>query len=72
MNILKEKRPGTITEGLVRVDIMERNDGALIVNEFEGFEAQFTKDETSDTVVRHFLKLFWARKLSQLYTFVRS
>lgn len=69
LRILKEKRPGTIADGMVRVDIMERNDGQMIVNEFEGFEAGFGLNGTTDAKVLHCLTTFWANKLERLFEF---
>ena len=42
--LLKQRRPSTITEGLVRVNVMQRNDGVMIVNEFESLEADYHSD----------------------------
>lgn len=53
--LLKQRRPSTITEGLVRVNVMQRNDGVMIVNEFESLEA----DYHSDTKVSAYLFNFW-------------
>lgn len=67
LRTLKIMRPGTISEGVVRVDIMQRNDGVMIVNEFEGFEARFEKTDKTDEKVRACLTKFWANKLQHVY-----
>lgn len=67
LRILKSKRPGTISDGMVRVDIMQRNDGKMIVNEFEGFEAGFGLNGSTDAKVMHCLTKFWANKLQHIY-----
>ena len=67
LRLLKYYRPGTISDGLVRVDIMQRNDGVMIVNEFEGFEAGFEKSAATQGLVGTCLTNFWANKLQHVY-----
>lgn len=40
IELLKNQCPYSILDGLVRVDIMQRNDGSYSVNEFESLEAR--------------------------------
>lgn len=70
LQILKEKRPGTIADGLVRVDVMQRNDKAFIVNEFEGFEAFFKGTDKNELLVKECIRKFWAQKLAELFKFI--
>lgn len=67
LKILKAKRRGTIADGLVRVDVMERNDGKLIVNEFESFEALFAGPH--EAVVHDCLRKFWFAKIKFALSF---
>lgn len=67
---LKFKQPGTIDCGLVRVDIMINEEGKMIVNEFESFEALFAKNWKCDLVVMNCLQLFWESQLTRLLQFV--
>jgi hypothetical protein len=59
----KAALPYAITEGLFRVDLMVRDDGAIVVNEFESLEATYNcaKNATRDPdmMVRNFLVQFW-------------
>ena len=66
--LLKQRRPSTITEGLVRVDVMQRNDGVMIVNEFESLEA----DYHSDTKVSAHLFNFWELKLQEFEKIIKA
>lgn len=69
LRILKTNRRGTIADGLVRVDVMERNDGKLIVNEFEGFEALFAKKGANEAAVHDCLRKFWFAKIKFALSF---
>jgi hypothetical protein len=67
----KAALPYAITEGLFRVDLMMRDDGAIVVNEFESLEATFKSAKSwgsnnvgsapgdPDNVVTNFLVQFW-------------
>jgi hypothetical protein len=39
IQVLKTGNPNSITESVVRVDVFQRNDGKMVVNEFESLEA---------------------------------
>jgi len=56
---LSDAIKGTISKMLVRVDVMSLNDGRLVVNEFESFEAAYwgTKENAMDAST--FLLRFW-------------
>ena len=41
VKVLAKNCPAAIVDGLIRVDIFQRNDGKFVVNEFESFEADF-------------------------------
>lgn len=42
---LKDVLPGTHFSGLVRVDIMQRSNAMLVVNEFESLEAMYSSQD---------------------------
>ena len=39
ISLLRERRPESITDGIVRVDVFQNREGKYIVNEFESLEA---------------------------------
>jgi hypothetical protein len=51
--------PGTISKMLVRVDVMCLNDGRLVVNEFESFEAAYWGSHERELETSAFLIKFW-------------
>jgi hypothetical protein len=66
----KAALPYAITEGLFRVDLMKRDNGTIVVNEFESLEATYTSAKSwgskvgsvrsdPDNVVKNFLVQFW-------------
>jgi len=58
---------GTISEYLIRVDVMQLDNGMMIVNEFESFEAVYTASCHEKTChVQQFLNNFWLEKLTSL------
>ena len=63
MQRLKEAIPGTISDFLVRVDIMQLANGCKVVNEFESFEAMFCGEgkDATDT----FLYDYWRKQISE-------
>jgi len=65
---LKERVPGSIIRGMLRVDIMCREDGVLVVNEFESLEAFYThKDHASrGAETEQFMIEFWIAELTKL------
>ena len=67
IQFLENILPSTILNGLVRVDIMERNDGKLIVNEFESLEAGFEKSANTDSTVVSFIENYWFQILEDFY-----
>jgi hypothetical protein len=67
LKTLKERRPGTIDEGLVRVDIMQDDNGKMVVNEFESFEAVFHSTGEKEMKVHTCLINFWQTHLNKLY-----
>ena len=60
---LKSKVPGFMCEGLVRVDVFMRQDGRLVVNEFESFEASVCGVDHQEAKVVTFLENFWETKI---------
>ena len=56
---LEKQIPGLISRGMLRVDIMQRSNGCLIVNEFESFEAVFQSSTLGTEMTRSFLWEFW-------------
>jgi hypothetical protein len=67
---LKAKRPGTITNGLVRVDIMLSDNGNMVVNEFESLEAVYNTTPSNDICVVNCLKSFWHCSLDSIIPFI--
>jgi hypothetical protein len=56
--------PAAITSFMLRVDIMESNDGRFIVNEFESLEAMFESTPSNQLLVQTFLQSFWKSVIS--------
>jgi hypothetical protein len=63
---LEASAPSCIANGLLRVDIMQRRDGSLIVNEFESLEALFDKKEDC---TQSFLASFWLSECIKMLEF---
>jgi hypothetical protein len=58
--------PGTMTDYLLRVDIMQKCTGSLIVNEVESFEAAFESANPTETnATNAFVRSFWDVLLSK-------
>jgi len=60
---------GAITDGLVRVDVMQTKDGRLVVNEFEGFEALYEGTGSADSKdyrAKNFLINYYEKKLGEI------
>ena len=51
---------------------MINDSGDMIVNEFESFEALFTKDAENDTKVMSCLREFWGLQMSRLLPFIEN
>lgn len=59
---LKERCPGLITEGLLRVDVFQNSLGNLVVNEFESLDAAYYSSDMSGPFhVALYLQLYWQR-----------
>ena len=56
---LKRECPSCLSCFLMRVDIMQRRNGRMIVNEFESFEAGCSGSGDSEAIVRTWLSNFW-------------
>ena len=67
IQLLEDELHSTILNGLVRVDIMLRNDGKMIVNEFESLEAEFVKSAITDNCVVTFIENYWFQILENFY-----
>jgi hypothetical protein len=63
---LKSKRPGSFTESLLRVDIFQRRDGRLVVNEFENLEASYSSNWSNENLVSEYVNNFWVDLLTEL------
>jgi hypothetical protein len=61
---IKASMPGTFTEALFRVDVFKRNDGRLVVNEFENMEAGFESSCENEAIVHDFIRNFWNKFLT--------
>ena len=65
---LKTNCPTAIVDGLVRVDVMCRFNGSMIVNEFESLEAMFSTSNLSDEAsIKEFLDDYWFEKLQSIF-----
>ena len=65
---LSQRSPGTIVDGLVRVDIMETDKGNWVVNEFESLEAIYeppSRDACIVASVNSFLINYWCQVLKR-------
>jgi hypothetical protein len=58
---LKAACPEAIIDGLFRVDIMQRQCGDLVVNEFESMEAvAYSRGSSNkEMMIRNFLEEYW-------------
>ncbi len=67
MRLLDSACPGTLTNYLVRVDIMQKSSGNMIVNELESFEAAFESANGQQThATNAFVKIFWESVLCKV------
>lgn len=68
VHILESYVPFTIANFLIRVDIMQRNDGSLVVNEFESMEACFfsNRPHLRQHQAEDFIQTFWSNILSSM------
>jgi hypothetical protein len=67
VSMLHHVCPGTITNYLVRVDIMQKQSGNLIVNELESFEAAYaSKCDAETSATDAFVKNFWENVLCKI------
>ena len=57
--------PASLGRFLIRVDIMQRGDGRMIVNEFESFEAFFTGRAENESRTYTWLTQFWINVIEQ-------
>jgi hypothetical protein len=63
IQILNRNCPQSITDGIVRVDIMEMQNKKMFVNEFESLEADYHSDGLNEAKVNSFLVDYWTQKL---------
>lgn len=62
---LKKACPETISDCILRVDIFQRSDGRLVVNEFESLEARFhSTDHAEETFAISWLAEFWFNQIN--------
>jgi len=67
VSMLDHVCPGTITNYLVRVDVMQKQSGNLIVNELESFEAAFESANEAEThATSAFVRTFWENVLCKI------
>ena len=59
--------PASLGRFLLRVDIMQRGDGRMIVNEFESLEAFFTGGAVDESNTTTWLTQFWLNVLEQVF-----
>jgi|APCry1669189241_1035207.scaffolds.fasta_scaffold26966_2 hypothetical protein len=65
--LFKTAIPYAITEGLFRVDIMVRDSGEVVLNEFESLEATYSAPgQDKDVYVINALVKYWYRVLNEL------
>ena len=64
------RRPGVVlSDGLFRVDIMQMQDGRMVVNELEGFEANYDSlCIAEEGYVKSYLRVYYSRKLLALFS----
>ena len=55
--------PGTHKRGLIRVDVMQRENKKLVVNEFESLEAMYSGSPTEYCITYSSLSQYWQRLL---------
>ena len=64
---LKLNCPGAITDGLFRVDVLQNNDGTMVVNEFESLEASYYTTGNKEIAVQDFLFRYWHNKITNIF-----
>jgi hypothetical protein len=67
LNEFKLNCPGAITDGLFRVDVLQNNDGKMVVNEFESLEASYFTTGDKQIAVQDFLFHYWFHKISNIF-----
>ena len=73
IKLLRRNCPHSITDGLVRVDIMMNVDGVFVVNEFESLEAiYYGKDIEEESIVKTFLIKYWYKKIEKFINELKS
>ena len=64
--------PGSITDGMIRVDIMQLCTGEMVVNEFESLEANYSSETRKahefEFATISFYESFWHTTLLRLLT----
>jgi hypothetical protein len=64
VHCLSKGCPGSLVDGLIRVDIMETKSGNWIVNEFESLEAIYTipdRGHVATSDIDYFLTQYWTK-----------
>ena len=68
---LKQNRPGSLVEGLMRVDIMQNCRGNMVVNEFESLEAIYESSdrEAAEVMsgVHYFMFTHWLNAIKRSF-----
>lgn len=66
IKLLRRECSHSITDNLVRVDIMVTKDGRFVVNEFESLEANFSgKSVEEEAKIKTFLISYWYKKIKK-------
>lgn len=68
---LKTNCKESITDGLIRVDVFQNQQGNFVVNEFESLDANFSSNEMNmvkDSHTSEFLVFYWIEKLATYFS----
>jgi len=64
---LKRECAGSLCDFIIRVDIMSREDGSFVVNEYESFEAIFySNDFALESTTQEFIRRFWSSTVKRI------
>jgi hypothetical protein len=64
--LLRARCPYCLATFFMRVDVMQRDDGQLLVNEFESFEAAASGPVAHEEATDRYLTEFWLHQLSSV------
>jgi len=66
VKLLHSRLPASITHFVMRVDIMQRGDGSMVLNEFESFEAYLPSRVSVMEVADAWLHRFWVNQMKAM------